>query len=158
MGELYLSELFIKNFLSGSNYFKISYQEHRGSVLNCLVRQVSPDHFEVLIEEKEVIIHFVKDENGIISCTLNSQRNPIWVNGIREELEKALRWAWVELQEFACNLRAKSRKIVIKVKVHIRAANDSFESSTEKTAFTAYLQHLFASTNLFTTFTPAMGD
>ena len=91
MKDLYLSELFIKNFLSGSNYFKICYQEHRGSVLNCLVRQVSPCHFEVLIEEKEVIIHFVKDESGSISCSLNSHRNPTWVNGIREELEKALR-------------------------------------------------------------------
>lgn len=68
--------------------FKISYQHNDGSVLNAIVRPLSEDDYEVFIEEKAVIIHCTKDENGVLFCRLNSNGNPLWVDGISKEVEK----------------------------------------------------------------------
>ncbi|MEJ6982553.1 hypothetical protein WG906_18950 [Pedobacter sp. P351] len=88
MDDFYSSELFVKNFSSGSNYFKVSYTDSRGLILHGLVKQVSPDHFEVLVQEKEVIIRCIKDKNGVLSCKLNSSGNPEWIDGISNEVAK----------------------------------------------------------------------
>ena len=90
MDEFNFSELFIKNFSSGPNYFKVSYTDSSGLILHGLVKQVTPEHFEVLIQEKEVIIHCTKDKNGILSCKLNRSGNPEWVDGISAEVAKKI--------------------------------------------------------------------
>jgi hypothetical protein len=70
--------------------FKISYQHYDGSVLNAVVKPITQDDYEVFIKEKGVIIHCTKDENGILSCRLNSNGNPLWVDGISKEVAKEM--------------------------------------------------------------------
>ena len=70
--------------------FKISYRDYDGTVLNATVKSITNDDYEVFIKEKGVIIHCTKDENGVLSCRLNSHGNPHWVDGISEEVAKAI--------------------------------------------------------------------
>ncbi len=70
--------------------FKVSYQQSDGFVLHAVVSHVTGDDYEVFVEEKGVIIHCTKDENGILSCRLNSNGNPHWVDGISEEVAKKI--------------------------------------------------------------------
>jgi len=70
--------------------FKISYQHYDGSVLHAVVTPVTKDDYEVYVKEKGVIIHCTKDENGVLSCRLNSNGNPLWVDGISKEVAKRI--------------------------------------------------------------------
>lgn len=70
--------------------FKVSYQHHDGSVLHALVSQITRDDYEVFVEEKGVIIHCTKDEHDVLSCRLNSNGNPLWVDGISKEVAKII--------------------------------------------------------------------
>ncbi|MEJ6980508.1 hypothetical protein WG906_08610 [Pedobacter sp. P351] len=70
--------------------FRVSYQEYDGSVLHGFVKQVTFYDYEVYVQEKGVIIHCIKDENGLLTCALNSNRNPPWVDGISKEIAKRI--------------------------------------------------------------------
>ena len=86
MEESYLTSLFINSFSDSPRNFKVEYTQPDGSVLHGLVKEVSEEHFEVLIEEKDVIIHCTRDENGVLSCKLNTNKNPEWVDGVSKEV------------------------------------------------------------------------
>lgn len=87
-----LTSLFSSNF-HNDNTFKVSYREEDGSVLHGLVKAVNADHYEVFIEEKDVIIHCIRDEQGVLSCRLNSHGNPEWVDGISKQVELKIKEA-----------------------------------------------------------------
>lgn len=90
MEKASLTSLFSKSFRNDS-IFRVSYEETDGSVLHGLVKAVAADRYEVLIEEKDVIIHCTKDETGALSCQLNRHGNPNWVDGISKQVEIKLK-------------------------------------------------------------------
>ncbi|MEJ6980593.1 hypothetical protein WG906_09045 [Pedobacter sp. P351] len=68
--------------------FKVTYQDKDGSVLHGFVKQVTFFDYEVYVKEKGVIIHCIKNEEGLLTCALNSHKNPAWVDGLSEEVAK----------------------------------------------------------------------
>lgn len=91
MEQSYLTSLFVHSFSNGSQSFEVTYREPNGSLLHGFVKPVNDGHYEVLIKEKDVIIHCTTDENGILSCQLNSRGNPPWVDGISKQVAKQLK-------------------------------------------------------------------
>lgn len=49
------------------------------------------EHFEVLVQEKDVIIPCADDGSGVLPCKVNSSSNPESVDGISEEVGKVIR-------------------------------------------------------------------
>jgi hypothetical protein len=91
MEDLSLSSLFTNSFSkSNTKNFTVRYTDKDGLILNGIVTAVNVDHYEVFIKEKGVIINCTKDFKGQLSCTLNTKVNPVWVDGISKEVERAI--------------------------------------------------------------------
>lgn len=71
-----------------SGIFEVTYRAKNGTALHGTVKKHSDKDYEVFIKEKEVIIHCIKDADGVISCHLNSRRSIPWVKGISREIAK----------------------------------------------------------------------
>ena len=70
--------------------FVVAYRDIDGTVLHGHVTQLSNEDYQVLVQEKQVIIQCKKDENGIVSCKLNRKRNVPWVDGISNAVARTL--------------------------------------------------------------------
>lgn len=81
----------VKSKPNNSENFEVTYVDGDGAVIHGLVKQITYSDFQVYIKEKDVIIHCTKDEDGTLSCKLNSHGNPGWVDGVSGEVAKKLR-------------------------------------------------------------------
>ena len=89
MNDESISGLFNNNYSGRSEgVIELSCKDSDGSTLHGSAIKLAEGHYEVLIKEKEVIIHCTKDADGNLSCQLNRNGNPEWVNRISEELSK----------------------------------------------------------------------
>jgi hypothetical protein len=66
------------------NFILVS-QDDDGSVLHGFVKQVTPEDYHVFVREKDVIIAYKKDSNGMISCPLGSYSES-WIKRIGKKL------------------------------------------------------------------------
>lgn len=89
MGNLYYPRQISKP--ADPQNFQVSYMDHDGSILHGVVKQITKDDYQVYVKEKQVVIHCTRDLDGILSCKLNRHGNPDWVDGISDEVERALK-------------------------------------------------------------------
>ncbi len=92
MREAGLTNFFDHHFsINKPEDFKVTYTNKIGETLNGKVRLINKDHYEVFIEEKEVIIHCTRNESGGFCCSLNTQKNTAWVDGISRAVSEKVR-------------------------------------------------------------------
>lgn len=70
--------------------FEVSYEDPHGNILHAVVKQITNDDFQVYIKEKEVVIQCTTDEEGVFSCKLTMNRNPVWIDGVTREIGKRI--------------------------------------------------------------------
>ena len=71
--------------------FNVVYKDETGTTLHGSVKKITENDYEVFIKEKAAIIHCTLDSNRLLSCRLNSLRNPPWVDQICREVAKKIK-------------------------------------------------------------------
>ena len=67
------------------NFILVS-QDEDGSVLHGFVKQVTPEDYHVFVREKDAIVGYKKDSQGVLSCVFGSDKSESWVKQIGRKL------------------------------------------------------------------------